>query len=146
MDVAKVAQVMFLMLLPTIIVGAAVYTPRGVRAARRLIGRRRPEPAPRPDRLPIELLAADLRRLLQRHETLRRSTEEAVRARRLWALEAAIADCAAEVAAALEVPCPDRPVHGGMTTSQLRRLLRALVAAGLVLPPTIGLLQADGRS
>jgi hypothetical protein len=146
MDVAKVAQVVFLMLLPSIIVGAALYAPRGGRAARRLIARRRAEPAPRPDRIPIELLAADLRRLLERHETLRRSTDEAVRARRLWALEAAIADCAAEVAAALGVLCPDQPAHGGMTTSQLRRLLRALVAAGLVLPPAISLLAADGRA
>ena len=144
MDVAKVGQVLAVMLSPSLIVGALLYLPRGVRATRRLlVSDARPDD--QPSRRPIELIAADLRRLLERHETIRRSVEMVVRARRLRAVEGAIADCATEAAEALELPVPAGVTGHELTTPESRRLLRALAEAGLVLPP-IGLLAADGRS
>ena len=140
MDVAKVSQIVVLMLSPSLIVGALIYSPRCVRLIHRTVFWRRGAGDLLASHRPIERVAADLRRLLQRHEVLRGSPEIAVRARRLWALEAAIADCATEAAGALGVPYPERPVSGAMPTSQLRSLLRALGAAGLVLPSANGLI------
>jgi hypothetical protein len=145
MDFAKAGQIVFLMLSPTLAVGAAIYVPRAVRLVRRRLAARALAKHPRPTHAPIEQLAADLRRLLLQHEALRRSTGVAMRARRLQALEGAITDCAAEAARALEVPYPDWPVHGALTPPQLRRLLHDLAGAGLVLPPTAGLVAGDER-
>jgi hypothetical protein len=145
MDVVKVGQVLLTLAMPTLAVVVALNIPRGVRAVRRLAAKRNVDtilPSAHP---PIEQVAADLRRLLQEHESLRRSTGIAVRGRHLLALESAITDCAIQAASALELPVPDRPTHGGLPAPQLRRLLRSLVAAGLVLPPAIGLLAADGN-
>jgi hypothetical protein len=64
---------------------------------------------------------------------------------RLRALQAAITICAIQAARALEVPYPDPPTDAGLDTPQLRRLLLALAAAGLVLPPAVRLLTPDGR-
>ena len=143
MDVAKAAEIVVIMLSPTIAVSAAIYVPKGVGAVYSLIRRR--DLSPQPSQRPIEEVARDIRRLLHRHESVRRSTGIARRAQHLEALEAAIADCAAEAARALDVPCPERPVRGALPTPQLRRLLLALADAGLVLPPAVGLLAADRR-
>jgi hypothetical protein len=145
MDVVKVGQIVFTMLIPTLAVGAVLYLPRGVRAVRRLVANRKVDTTLRPSRPPIEQLAADLRRLLQQHETLRRSTGVAMRGRHLLALEGAITDCATEAASALDLPAPNRPSRGGLATPELRRLLQSLANAGLALPPAIGLLAADGH-
>ncbi len=91
----------------------------------------------------MEQIAADLRRLLWQHDTLMRSMDGAARARRMWALEAAITDRGTQAAQALGVPHPERPARGGYDKPQLRRLLRALAAEGLVLPPAVGLLGSD---
>jgi len=99
-----------------------------------------------PTHVPIEQLAADLRRLLQRHEAIRQSTDVAMRARHLRAIQAAIGDCATEAAEALGLACPDRTTRVALSTAELRRLLRALVDAGLVLVPATGLLTADAHS
>jgi hypothetical protein len=143
MDVAKAAEIVVIMLSPTIAVSAAIYVPKGVRAVYSRARRR--DVNPQPSQRPIEEVARDIRRLLHRHESVRRSTGIARRAQHLEALEAAIADCAAEAARALDVPCPERPVRGALPTPQLRRLLLALADAGLVLPPAVGLLAADRR-
>ena len=95
---------------------------------------------------PIEKLAADLRRLLWQHEMVTHSTDVVTYALRVQALEGAITICATQAARALDVPYPDPPTLGGYVHKpQLRRLLRALAAAGLVLPPAVGLLAPDSR-
>src|SRR5438132_9404685 len=144
-DVVKVGQVVFTMLIPTLAVAAVLNLPRGVRAVRRVVANRKVDTTLQSSRSPIEQLAADLRRLLQQHETLRRSTGVAMRGRHLLALEGAITDCAIEAASALDLPAPDRPAHGGLAPPELRRLLPSLANAGLVLPPAVGLLAADGH-
>lgn len=143
MDFPKAAQIVLIMLSPTLVVGAALYTPRVFRAVRRFVGRRDGEltPAIRP----IEDVAGDLRRLLRQHDAVKRSTGVTMRVQHLRALEAAITDCASEAARALGLPCPDRPVHGALSTPELRRLLLGLADAGLVLPPAVSLMAADRR-
>jgi hypothetical protein len=132
------------MLSPTLLIATALYAPRGLRVAwRNLVVDRRDHSNPRPVNPPIEQLAADLRRLLWHHHSVKQSTHVAKRAWHLRALEGAITDCATQAARALEVPYPDPPTRGGLDKAQLRRLLRALAAAGLVLPPAVGLLASD---
>jgi hypothetical protein len=143
MDVTRATEIVVIMLSPSLAVGAALYAPRVVRAALRLV--RRGDRVERPDHPPIEQLAADLRRLLGQHETLKRSTDIAMRVQHLRAVEAAIADCALDAAHALGVSCPQRPAHGALTTPQLRGLLRVLADDGLVLPPAVSLLAGDRR-
>jgi hypothetical protein len=138
MDFVKAAQIAGVMLSPTLLVGITL---NGSRLLRRALNSRAEAKAD-PSNPPIEKVAADLRRLLLRHETLRRAPNEAMRAHRLVALEAAISDCAIDAARALGVPYPDRAAREGLPTPQLRRLLRALCDAGLVLPPWVDLLAA----
>jgi hypothetical protein len=140
MDVAKAGQIVALMLSPTVVIAAALYLPRGLRALRRA---HRPDPAP--SNPPIEAVAADLRRLLRRHEALTLSADGTARAVRRRALEDAIADCATDAARALGVPCPRRPGRAPLSTADLAGLLRALAAAGVVLPPVTGLPARDNR-
>jgi hypothetical protein len=140
----KVGEVVLLLLSPALLFGAAVCAPRGVRAVWRLVNRRAGRNL-RPIGPPIEQIAADLRRLLWQHDTFVRSSDIAMRAGHLRALEAAITECAMQAARALGVPHPDGPAHGGFDKPQLRRLLRALAAEGLVLPAAVGLLAPDSR-
>jgi len=144
-DVVKVSKFVLLILSPTLFFGAVAYTPRWLRVARRVIESRRADRSPQPTNPPIERIAADLRRLLWEHHRFSRSNDYPIRAGRLWALESAIGDCAAQAARALGVPHPDPPATGGLHRPQLRRLLRALAAEGLVLPPAVELLTPDNR-
>jgi hypothetical protein len=66
-----------------------------------------------------------------------------VSAKRMWALELGITHRAAQAAQALEVPHPALPAYRGLDAPHLGRLLRALAAAGMVLPRTAGLMEAD---
>ena len=118
---------------------------RTVRAVwHRLVGRR-DRGGPQPAGPPIEKLAADLRRLLWSHDRITRSADVAMCAWHLRALEGAIVICATQAARSLDVPYPDPPPIGGpVQRPQLSRLLRALAAAGLVLPHSVTLLVADG--
>jgi hypothetical protein len=159
--VIRTGEIVLLMLSPTLLFGAAVCGPRMVRATARFFTDRRTRRSPQPTSRPIEQLAADLRRMLWQHDAVSQSTDElsrrampgdadtpifvAMRARRLYTLEGAIADCATQVARALDVPGPHVPAYGGLDQPRLRRLLRDLVSAGLVLPPGTGLLAPDGR-
>lgn len=145
MDYVKAVQIAALMVSPTVIVGIALHTPRLFRAAYARVRERSADSALTPRNAPIEELAADLRRLLFRHDILKRSPSEAMRARRLVALEAAVADCAADAAKALGVAYPQRPTRGALPVPQLRRLLRALVDAGLVLPLDVDLVDVHRR-
>ena len=92
---------------------------------------------------PIELVAADLRRLLRQHDLALRSLVP-VSDKRLWALELAITRRATQAAQALEVPHPVPPAYRGLDAPQLGRLLRALAAEGVVLPRTARLMGSEG--
>jgi hypothetical protein len=142
MDVARVSEIVVLMLFPALTVEVLLQLPRGIRTVRRLVTEHSAEADGQPTHPPIEVIAADLQRLLQRHEATRRSPGVAMRARHLRALEGAITDCATEAALALGLPCPDLPADGMLATRELRQLLLALAGAGLMLPPAIGLLAA----
>lgn len=139
MDVVRVVRIVGLMVSPTVAIGAAIYLPRLVRAKVRAYqaGRERPSGPP------IEQVAADLRRLLQRYQVLRRSPQVAMRAHHLWALEAAIADCAVTAAEALDVAHPPRRTHGRLPTPVLHHLLQDLTGAGLVIPSAVDWLTPD---
>lgn len=100
---------------------------------------------PSPTSPPIEKIAADLRRLLWRHDAVMRSGDVVGSARRLWSLEAAITRRATQAARALEVPHPSPPEYRGLGRSELHVLLTALAAEGLVLPATVGLMVPDSR-
>ncbi len=145
MNVAEAGQFVVVMLAPTLLVGAGLLVPRVYRSARRLVKQRRVEEILAPQHPPIEHLAADLRRLLQRHDALKQSTDVAMRVRHLQALESAISDCATEAAQALGVPYPERHERSPLPIPELRRLLRALADAGLVLVPATGLTASDGH-
>jgi hypothetical protein len=94
---------------------------------------------------PIEQLAADLRRLLRLHGSLTVSAHMAMRAHRLWAVEAAIGMRAVEAARALDIPHREPVIPDVLTRAELQSLLTELAAAGLVLPAQVGPFTTDGR-
>ena len=136
----EVTEVVALALVPAGVLAGGVL---GVRAARRAVVRRGDRTALEPTNTPIELVAADLRRLLRQHDLALRSLVP-VSAKRLWALELAITRRATQAAQALEVPHPAPPAYRGLDAPQLGHLLRALAAEGVVLPRTAGLMGSDG--
>jgi hypothetical protein len=141
LDVGKLA---IIAATPTILGAAVIYAPKWCGA----IARHWPErvdDTPRPEGLPIEQLAADLRRLLRLHDELTVSAHHAIRAHRLWAVEAAIGVRAVEAARALDVPHPEPTMPGELTCGELHELLRSLAASGLVLPTTLGPFTRGGR-
>ena len=141
MDPLRAARIVALMLSPSAAIGTVLYLPRLARRALRLV--RSDAGAAAASRAPIEALAADLRRLLARHDALRRSPRVAMRAHHLWALEAAIADSACLAAEALDMPRPPRPASGRLPAADLQRLLRDLAGAGLAIPAGVGRLGAE---
>jgi len=141
LDVGKLA---IIAVAPTLLGAVVVYAPRWCAA----IARHWPDRAdrtPRPTGLPIEQLAADLRRLLRLHDELTASAHLAMRAHRLWAVEAAIGARAVEAARALDVPHREPDMPGALSCAELRDLLHALADAGLVLPATVGPFTRGGR-
>jgi hypothetical protein len=146
MDFVKALQIAAIMVTPTVVVGMVLHAPRVVRAVSNAIRERTEDSTMAPKAPPIEQLAADLRRLLLRHEQLKRTPGEAMRVRRLVALEAAIADCAIDAARALDLPYHPRPARGLLPVAQLRRLLKDLMTAGLVLPSGVDLLTEGSTS
>jgi hypothetical protein len=138
----SVGGVAILALSPTLAFGLGCAVSRGIAAARR-VRRHRRERAMRPVNPPIEQVAADLRRMLRTHDGIVRTRNIATTDRRVRALEAAISTSAVQAARALEVSHPSPVPYSGLETSQLRRLLRALRAEGLVLPADVGLTQPD---
>jgi hypothetical protein len=143
--IIRATGIVLLLLSPTLTLATALYAPRVVRGLWRRFADRRDDGIPLPDGPPIEKLASDLRRLLWHHDRIVRSIDVAARAGHLRALEGAITICATQAARALDVPYPDPPTFGAFHKPQLRRLLRGLAAAGLVLPPAVGLLAPDGH-
>ena len=140
LDVGKLALIT---VTPTLIGAVVVYTPRWWAALVEAWPHRPEEPQPAGP--PIEQLAADLRRLLRLHEATGRSAHIAMRAHRLWAVEAAIAVRAVEAARALDVPHREPETPGALNRDELVRLLQTLAAAGLVLPTAVGPFTKDGR-
>ncbi len=144
MDIWDVAKLVLIVATPTLVGAAAICAPRWCGALARYWEERRPRP-PQPAGLPIEQLAADLRRLLRLHGRLMASAHLAMRAHRLWAVEAAIEVRAIEAARALGVPHPEPARPGSLTLGELHDLLMALAAAGLALPARVGPFTSDGR-
>jgi hypothetical protein len=142
-DLVIAAKLALLTVTPALLGAAVVYAPRCWAALARLVPERA-EREPQPVGPPIERLAADLRRLLRLHDELMTSAHLAMRAHRLWAVEAAIGARAMEAARALDVPYRD-VAPGGLDRTELAALLRSLAGAGLVLPATVGRFTRDGR-
>ncbi len=140
MHAGEWAQLMVLMVLPTLLVALALHAGQIVRAVQRVSTRRPIDSELQPTRPPIERLASDLRRLLDRHELIKRSVDLPMRAQRLRAVEGAIADCAIEAACALGLHDQVGGTRRSLSTPQLRRLLQCLANEGLALPTSISLL------
>ena len=143
MDLVIAAKLALLTVTPAMLGMAVVYAPRCWSALARLVPER-VDREPEPVGPPIERLAADLRRLLRLHDDLMTSAHLAMRAHRLWAVEAAIGTRAMEAARALGVPYRDVE-PGGLDRTELAALLRSLAHAGLVLPAAVGGFTRDGR-
>ncbi|GAA0807669.1 hypothetical protein [Spirilliplanes yamanashiensis] len=134
MTLGRAALFLLIVTAPTLIGAAFLTAPRWLAAlAGRLPDRREPR-GPQPLGRPIEQLAADLRRLVRLHGQLAGTAHLGTRAQRMWAVEAAIGARAIEAADALGVPHPVPPPDGRLSRDELGALLRALAAAGLVLP------------
>ncbi|AGZ43381.1 hypothetical protein [Actinoplanes friuliensis] len=141
LDVGKLALIT---VTPTLIGALVVYAPKWCSAVARAWPRTTAD-EPVPAGPPIEQLAADLRRLLRLHDELTGSAHIAMRAHRLWAVEAAISVRAVEAAQALDVPHLEPAPDGMLSRTELGRLLHALADSGLVLPATVGPFTKDGR-
>jgi hypothetical protein len=143
-NVLDVGRLVLIILTPTLLGAVVVTAPRWCGAIAR-VWPERGSRDPKPLGPPIEQLAADLRRLLRLHAELTAGAHLALRAHRLWAIEAAIGVRAVEAANALEVPHrePERP--GALSRDELCALLYALGDAGLVLPAKVGPFTSDGR-
>jgi hypothetical protein len=143
-DLLDWGRLVLIILAPTLLGGIVVSAPRWYKAVSRLWPDRR-EREPKPAGPPIEQLAADLRRLLRLHAELTASAHLAMRAHRLWAIEAAIGVRAIEAARALDVPHPEPEPPATLGRDELPALLYALGDAGLVLPAKVGPFTGDGR-
>ena len=144
MTILDIGRLALVIATPTLIGAAVVTAPRWYGyLARRWEGRHAADPVPIGP--PIEQLAADLRRLLRLHAELTASAHLAMRAHRLWAVEAAIGTRAVEAARALDVPHREPEPPGALNRTELRDLLHDLTRAGLVLPAKVGPFVGDGR-
>jgi integrase len=137
-------RLVLIILAPTLLGGIVVSSPRWWKVISRLWPERGAR-EPKPDGPPIEQLAADLRRLLRLHGELTASAHLAMRAHRLWAIEAAIGVRAVEAARALEVPHREPEPPRTLSRDELPALLYALGDAGLVLPAKVGPFTGDGH-
>jgi hypothetical protein len=141
LDVGKLALIAAT---PTLLGAAVVFAPRWCAFLAGLWPERASR-VPEPLGPPIQQLAADLRRLLRLHRELSASAHLAMRAHRLWAVEAAIGVRAVEAAKALDVPHREPDMPGALSRGELSGLLRDLTAAGMVLPEKVGPFVGDGR-
>jgi hypothetical protein len=141
LDVGKLALIVAT---PTLIGALIITAPRWCAWVAGLWPERRHD-EPAPIGPPIQQLAADLRRLLRLHGELSASAHLAMRAHRLWSVEAAIGVRALEAAKALEVPYAEPEVPGTLNRSELAELLGTLSRNGLVLPEKVGPFVGGGR-
>ncbi|MEV6492699.1 hypothetical protein AB0M20_29375 [Actinoplanes sp. NPDC051633] len=144
MTLFDIGRLALIVAAPTLIGALAVTAPRWCGyIADRWAQRHADDPVPIGP--PIEQLAADLRRLLRLHGELTASAHLAMRAHRLWAVEAAIAVRAVEAARAIGVPHPEPEQPGSLNRTELMDLLRDLGEAGMVLPSKVGPFIGDGH-
>ena len=144
MDAFDLGKLAVIVVTPTLLGALILHAPRWCETIADRWRESRPAP-PQPLGPPIEQLAVDLRRLLRLHGELTVSAHLAMRAHRLWAVEAAIGTRAVEAARALGLPHPEPHGPGALTRGELLDLLTALSAAGLVLPAKVGPFTSDGR-
>ncbi|BCJ40204.1 hypothetical protein GCM10010168_30620 [Actinoplanes ianthinogenes] len=144
MNLLDASRLAIMIATPPLILATVRQAPRCWRALTDRMRDRQPA-EPQPYGLPIEKLAADLRRLLHLHGALTASARPALCAHRVWAVEAAIGARAIEAATALGVPHPWPDETGLLTRTQLSNLLTDLAAAGLVLPARTCPFTSDGR-
>ncbi|MCY1139717.1 hypothetical protein OWR29_17080 [Actinoplanes sp. Pm04-4] len=144
MNVWDVVKLALIVATPTLLGALVVFAPKWCGAIADRWHAARPQP-PEPFGPPIEQLAADLRRLLRLHSELTASAHLAMRAHRLWAVEAAIGTRGIEAARALGLEHPELGPHEALSRNQLHDLLMRLAAAGLVLPARVGPFTSDGR-
>jgi len=137
-------RLVLIILAPTAIGALAVSAPRWCGAIARAWPERR-SAEPTPIGPPIEQLALDLRRLLRLHATMTAGAHHAIRANRVWAIEAAISVRAVEAARALDVPHREPTKPDTLRRDELAALLYALGDAGLVLPAKVGPFTGDGH-
>jgi hypothetical protein len=143
-NVLDAGKLILIVATPTLLGAVVIYAPKWCGLVADKWARLRPPP-PAPFGPPIEQLAADLRRLLRLHGEMVSSAHLAMRAHRLWAIEAAIGVRAIEAARALDVPHREPEMPGALTRSELLDLLNALAACGLILPAKVGPFTSDGR-
>jgi hypothetical protein len=143
-NVVDAGRLALIVATPTLLGAAVVYAPKWCGLVAEHWERHRPHP-PEPAGPPIERIAADLRRLLRLHGELVASAHLAMCAHRLWSVEAAIEVRGIEAARALGVPHREPESPGALSRAELVDLLRALAAAGLILPAKVGPFTSDGR-
>jgi hypothetical protein len=143
-DLLDVGRLVLIIITPTLIGATFIMAPRWCAAIARAWPER-PSSEPKPAGPPIEQLAVDLRRLLRLHGELTASAHLAIRAHRLWAVEAAIGVRAIEAARALDVPHREPELPGALNHDELSALLYALGDAGLVLPARVGPFTSEGH-
>ena len=128
--------VLFLVFLPSLLIGAALQVPRLCGLIHRFARRRgllaRP---PQAARIPIERIAADLRRLDARLDQLRRSGPVTAKAVKLSAGQAAYDDRLGDACAALDVRHDLDGARGASRAVERLRVEAALSGAGLDLHP-----------
>lgn len=144
MTILDIGRLALIIAAPTLLGATVLYAPRWCAYVAEQWRARRPE-QPEPLGPPIEQLAIDLRRLLRLHSELTASAHLAMRAHRLWAVEAAISVRAVEAARALGVPHPEPQPPATLNRTELRAVLGDLAGAGLVLPAKVGPFIGDGR-
>ena len=144
MNLVDVGKFAIIIVTPTLLGLVVFNAPRWWGFLSRLWPERAPND-PLPLGPPIEQLAADLRRLLRLHGELTASAHLAMRAHRLWAVEAAIGVRALEAAKALGVPHREPEMPGALNRGEMSSLLKALANAGMVLPEKVGPFVSDGR-
>ncbi|KUL37614.1 hypothetical protein [Actinoplanes awajinensis] len=144
MNLLDASRIALMIAAPPLIIATARHVPRCWHAFAERVRERAPI-EPQPYGLPIEKLAADLRRLLRLHGELTASAQSALCAHRVWAVEAAIGARAIEAAGALGVPHPGPDRAGLLTRTEISALLTDLAGAGLVLPARACPFTPDGR-
>ncbi|MEV7627671.1 hypothetical protein [Actinoplanes sp. NPDC089786] len=144
MTIVDIGRLALIIAAPTLIGATVLFAPRWCASVADRWRARRPAD-PQPIGPPIEQLACDLRRLLRLHGELTASAHLAMRAHRLWAVEAAISVRAVEAARALGVPHPEPEPPATLNRTELGTILHDLADAGLVLPAKVGPFIGDGR-
>lgn len=135
-EVTAVLTVLFLVFLPSLLIGAALQVPRVCRTLARLARRcGLLAPPPQAAGIPIERIAADLRRLDDRLTALRGAGPVTAKAVKLTAAQGAYDDRLLDACRALDVRHDLDTARGAGRAVERLRIEAALVGAGLELRP-----------